>query len=351
MTQPRTRRCGSRSRSRITRRRASSTSRCGSSTAASSPTAAARSSSPRAERARDLQAAPALIAGVGQVHSAEIIQPLRRRPRRRQRGRRAGLPHGRAAAPQDIDVAQLYDAFTPRVVHDLVAYGFTDWDERAASWSRAASSTLGGKLPCNTAGGLLSEGHLSGMNHVAEAVRQVRGTSCNQVRGRRAVAGDGLRRRAARAAADRRVHRGDPEASLMFQIDKPLPAHHRGRRAVLGGLPRRAPQRAALHRLRASPLAAEHPLPEVSRRGARMDGALGQGDDLLVHRRPPATAPCVLRRRALQRRHRRAGGGASRLHSNIVDCANEDLRIGMPVEVMFEKIDDEVTLPKFRPCQ
>ena len=38
-----------------------------------------------------------------------------------------------------------------------------------------------------------------------------------------------------------------------------------------------------------------------------------------------------------------------RLHSNVVDCANEDLRIGMPVEVVFEKVDDEITLPKFRP--
>jgi uncharacterized protein len=38
-----------------------------------------------------------------------------------------------------------------------------------------------------------------------------------------------------------------------------------------------------------------------------------------------------------------------RLHSNIVDIANEDLRIGLPVEVTFDKIDDEVTLPKFRP--
>jgi uncharacterized OB-fold protein len=38
-----------------------------------------------------------------------------------------------------------------------------------------------------------------------------------------------------------------------------------------------------------------------------------------------------------------------RLHSNIVECDNGDLTIGMPVEVVFEKIDDEITLPKFRP--
>jgi uncharacterized OB-fold protein len=38
-----------------------------------------------------------------------------------------------------------------------------------------------------------------------------------------------------------------------------------------------------------------------------------------------------------------------RLHTNIIDCPNEDLRIGMPVEVVFAKVSDEVTLPKFRP--
>jgi len=38
-----------------------------------------------------------------------------------------------------------------------------------------------------------------------------------------------------------------------------------------------------------------------------------------------------------------------RLHTNVVECANEDLRIGLPVEVVFQKVDDEVTLPKFRP--
>jgi uncharacterized OB-fold protein len=37
------------------------------------------------------------------------------------------------------------------------------------------------------------------------------------------------------------------------------------------------------------------------------------------------------------------------LISNIVDCRNEDLHIGMPVQVTFDDITEEITLPKFRP--
>jgi uncharacterized OB-fold protein len=40
-----------------------------------------------------------------------------------------------------------------------------------------------------------------------------------------------------------------------------------------------------------------------------------------------------------------------KLHTNVVECANEDLRVGLPVEAVFEKINDEVTLPKFRPSR
>jgi uncharacterized OB-fold protein len=38
-----------------------------------------------------------------------------------------------------------------------------------------------------------------------------------------------------------------------------------------------------------------------------------------------------------------------RLHTNIVECANEDIHIGMAVEVVFDKVSDDTTLPKFRP--
>jgi acetyl-CoA acetyltransferase len=132
-----------------------------------------------AERARDLAQKPARIAGLGQVHSSEIIRP-------RDDGRGGGGEAGEQAfrmagcTPRDISVVQLYDAFTPRVVHDLVHYGFAGWDE-VGPLAASGELAVGGRLPCNTAGGLLSEGHLSGMNHVAEAVRQIRGTSCNQV--------------------------------------------------------------------------------------------------------------------------------------------------------------------------
>lgn len=132
-----------------------------------------------AERARDLKQTPALVSGLGQVHSSEVIRPY---DDGRGGGSEAGTQAYRMAGcePKDISVAQLYDAFTPRVVHDLVSYGFAQYAEVGAMAKRG-ELTLGGRLPCNTAGGLLSEGHLSGMNHVVEAVRQVRGTSCTQV--------------------------------------------------------------------------------------------------------------------------------------------------------------------------
>jgi acetyl-CoA acetyltransferase len=131
------------------------------------------------ERARDLKQKPAVIAGLGQIHSAEMIRPF-------DNGRGGGREAAEAAyrmadcTVKDIDVVQLYDGFTPLVVHELVAYGFATWEDVGAL-AESGGLARGGRLPCNTAGGLLSEGHLSGFGHVAEAVRQVRGTSHCQI--------------------------------------------------------------------------------------------------------------------------------------------------------------------------
>jgi acetyl-CoA acetyltransferase len=127
------------------------------------------------ERARDLAKRPVRILGAGQSHSAEMIVPAGPRAGHWGGKRAAELAYGMAGvAPQDIDVAQIYDAFTPRVVHDLVAYGFCAAEE-VGDFIAAGSLALGGRLPANTAGGLLSEGHLSGFGHIREGVRQLRG--------------------------------------------------------------------------------------------------------------------------------------------------------------------------------
>ena len=133
-----------------------------------------------AERARDLRQTPALIAGLGQIHSSEVIRPW---DNGRGGGREAAETAYRMAGctAGDVDVVQLYDGFTPLVVHELVAYGFATWDDVGGLIGSGALEN-GGRLPANTAGGLLSEGHLSGFGHVAEAVRQVRGTSHCQVK-------------------------------------------------------------------------------------------------------------------------------------------------------------------------
>jgi len=127
------------------------------------------------ERARDLRPPLVRILGAGQSHSSEMIHPGRRSGAHWGGKKAAELTFGMAGVtPRDIDVAQFYDAFTPRVIHDLVAYGFCQ-PEEVGDFIAAGSLGLQGALPSNTAGGLLSEGHLSGFGHIREGVRQVRG--------------------------------------------------------------------------------------------------------------------------------------------------------------------------------
>ncbi|MFC1441787.1 lipid-transfer protein [Streptacidiphilus sp. N1-10] len=82
--------------------------------------------------------------------------------------------------PQDVDTAQIYDAFTPLIPLSLEGYGFCGRGEGAA-YTEGGALELGGRLPINTAGGGLSEGYVHGFNLINEGVRQLRGSSTSQV--------------------------------------------------------------------------------------------------------------------------------------------------------------------------
>ena len=84
--------------------------------------------------------------------------------------------------PDDIRMAVLYDHFTPYVLMQLEELGFCARGE-AKDFIAGGAIEIGGRLPLNTHGGQLGEAYIHGMNGIAEAVRQVRGTSVNQVPG------------------------------------------------------------------------------------------------------------------------------------------------------------------------
>jgi acetyl-CoA acetyltransferase len=80
----------------------------------------------------------------------------------------------------DVDVAMIYDAFSPMLLMQLEGLGFCGLGEAK---DFVAEGNLGpeGSLPCNTNGGLIGEGYIHGLNLTLEAVRQLRGEAANQI--------------------------------------------------------------------------------------------------------------------------------------------------------------------------
>ena len=138
-----------------------------------------------AERARDLRQPPAVITAAVQGAAAEGEMMTSY-----YRDDITGLPEMGVVAeklwrdsglkPTDIQTAFLYDHFTPFVLLQLEEFGFCGRGE-AKDFATVERLSLGGELPINTNGGLLGEAYIHGMNGITEGVRQVRGTSCNQV--------------------------------------------------------------------------------------------------------------------------------------------------------------------------
>ncbi|MBJ8345909.1 lipid-transfer protein [Antrihabitans sp. YC2-6] len=138
-----------------------------------------------AERAKDLPQKPAVIAAAASGAGADqyIMTSY-------YRDGLTGLPEmglvgdqlwaQSGLGPTDMQTAVLYDHFTPFVLMQLEELGFCGRGE-ARDFIADGAIEIGGRLPINTHGGQLGEAYIHGMNGIAEGVRQIRGTSVNQV--------------------------------------------------------------------------------------------------------------------------------------------------------------------------
>jgi acetyl-CoA acetyltransferase len=142
------------------------------------------------ERARDLRQPPVLVHAVAQASGPNPVHlaNYNNSPTMETTARWCAelLWKRSQLGPGDMQCAQIYDAFTPLVIMGLEDYGFCRRGE-GGPFTEGGRIEIGGALPVLTSGGGLSEAYVHGFNLLLEGVRQIRGTSVNQVPGCRAT--------------------------------------------------------------------------------------------------------------------------------------------------------------------
>jgi acetyl-CoA acetyltransferase len=125
------------------------------------------------ERARDLRATPVRVLGFGgrathkNVNQMPDLDGLGLKPAGDMALARAGL------RIEDADFCCIHDAFTISTILGAETLGLCGPGE-GGPYAATGALDLGGPCPVNPHGGLLSHAHIGGMNHLCEAVRQLR---------------------------------------------------------------------------------------------------------------------------------------------------------------------------------
>lgn len=137
-----------------------------------------------AERARSLRRPPVYVLAAGQSGEHRSGAGGENPPGYATAGYRTlatRLYQDAGVAVGDIDAFQVYDNFTAGVVMGLVELGVCSSADADDVLTVDNLTAPGGLAPLNTSGGNFAEAYILGMGHHLEAVRQLRGTSVNQV--------------------------------------------------------------------------------------------------------------------------------------------------------------------------
>jgi acetyl-CoA acetyltransferase len=127
------------------------------------------------DRARDLRHSPVLVSGWGsaQVHDSKMHCMVRERLRPQLVAAGADALGIAGVGLSDVHHFEGYDASTIHLVNQLEGYGFVEPGQGLEFW-KEGNTAIGGTVPVNTSGGMLSEAYLQGWNLIAEVVRQLR---------------------------------------------------------------------------------------------------------------------------------------------------------------------------------
>lgn len=142
-----------------------------------------------AERAKDMKQTPAYVlsAPMGTMEGGGALEenwrPYYATAGQRELAERMWRESG--YGPKDVDVAQIYMNMNSMGIGSMIDHGFFDFEEAGEFCTFENLIAPSGRLPINTSGGDLAEGFIHGMGLIPEAVRQIRGTSVNQVPGAR----------------------------------------------------------------------------------------------------------------------------------------------------------------------